>query len=442
MQPYLINGGIILTFNPELPLLEDYSLLVNDGKINQILKDTEIESLPYERLDAQGKIIMPGLINAHHHFYSTLVTGLTKATPAKDFLGVLENLWWRLDKQLTAEDIYISALISAMNAIRKGCTTIFDHHSSPGTIKGSLSQIAKAIQESGIRASLCYEVSDRDGIDKCEEGILENVTWLQQVSQEQNPRLKGLFGMHAAFTLSDDSLQEIADWVDKLNCGIHIHIAEGEYDELFNIQHYGQRVIERLCDFDLLNCHSLLAHGVHLNAREMMLIEEAGAAVITNPQSNLNNAVGIADVCKMDELGITVGLGTDAMTTNMLEELRIGIWAQHLKQNNPSAGFKEMTKTLLFNNPLIAQKYWGEYFGTIAEGAPADIILIDYEPPTPLNEENWIGHIVNGISQANVNTTICAGEILMWNGQLMLPVDENEVRKRGCELASALWERF
>jgi cytosine/adenosine deaminase-related metal-dependent hydrolase len=174
----------------------------------------------------------------------------------------------------------------------------------------------------------------------------------------------------------------------------------------------------------------------------MMLIEEAGAAVITNPQSNLNNAVGIADICKMDELGITVGLGTDAMTTNMLEELRIGIWAQHLKQNNPSAGFKEMTKTLLFNNPLIAQKYWGEYFGTIAEGAPADIILIDYEPPTPLNEENWMGHIVNGISQANVNTTICAGEILMWNGQLMLPVDENEVRKRGCELASALWERF
>jgi putative selenium metabolism protein SsnA len=442
MMPYIITGGIILTFDPAAPVLYNQAILVQDGRIIRIAPDAELSLLRYERVDASGKIVMPGLINAHHHFYSTLVTGLGKAAPSKDFTEVLENLWWRLDRKLQMEDIYVSTLISAITAIKKGCTTIIDHHASPNCVGGSLATIAKALKECKIRGSLCYEVSDRDGASICSEGIQENVDWLMRMDADPDPMLKGLFGMHAAFTLSDHTLKEISTWVEKLRCGTHIHAAEAESDELFNIQQHGKRVVERLCEHGLVNSRSILAHGVHLNAREMMLVADAGAAVVTNPQSNLNNAVGIADVCKMADLGITVGLGTDAMTVNMLEELRVGLWAQHLKQNNPSAGFMQIASTLLANNPKIAQKYWGPGLGVLADGSPADIIFVDYEPHTPLNEETWIGHVIYGISQAQVNTTICAGETLMWNGQLALDLDESEVRERSRALASDLWERF
>lgn len=433
---------MILTFNPDNPVLENQAILVEDGVIKRISPLADFSALECERINVQGKIIMPGLINAHHHFYSTLVTGLGKAAPSKDFNEVLQNLWWRLDKKLLDEENHISALVSSLNAIRKGTTTIIDHHASPFAVTGSLPQIAKAVKLSGIRSSLCYEVSDRDGEAICTEGIAENAAWIKACNDNNDPFLKALFGMHAAFTLCDRSLSKIAEKVESLNCGTHIHAAEAESDQRFNIEHHGKRVVERLNDFGLINSKSILAHGVHLNSKEMMLVAEKGAAIVTNPQSNLNNAVGIADVVRMTELGVKVGLGTDAMTVNMLEEVRVGIWAQHLKQNDPSQGFMELANALVQNNPLISQKYWGKGHGTITEGSAADIIVVDYDPHTPLDAGTWIGHLVYGLSQAKVDATICAGNVLMWDGELLLDIDEAEIKARSRELARDLWKRF
>lgn len=440
MERYIVKNANILTFVAEQPYLDAHSILVEDGKISRIAPSPELEDEQCEHVDAHGMILMPGLINAHHHFYSTLVTGLGKAAPSKDFNEVLENLWWRLDKKLALRDTYISALISALNAIRKGCTTIIDHHASPYAITGSLQQVAQAVKDAGIRANLCYEVSDRDGQQRCEEGIAENMSFIK--SSADDPQLKALFGMHAAFTLSDESLSKISRLVQESGCGTHIHAAEADSDQRYNIEHYGKRVVERLRDHGLINRQSILAHGVHLNPKEMMIVAEQGAAIVTNPQSNLNNAVGIADICKMRELGVTVGLGTDAMTVNMLEELRVGLWAQHLKQCNPSAGFMEIASTLITGNPSIAQKYWGKQHGTIAEGAAADFILVDYDPHTPLNADTWIGHLIYGISQARIEATVCRGDFLMWEGELLLNLDEAELRAESRELAAALWDRF
>ena len=442
MNRYIIQGGTILTFDSQNPLLEQQAILIDDGSIIRIGSTDSFRDEVCERIDVEGKFIMPGLINAHHHFYSTFATGLTKTAPSHNFSEVLSNLWWRLDKQLLFEDIYYSALISALTSIRKGTTTIIDHHSSPFSVQGSLPQIAKAILDTGIKASLCFEVSDRDGSEIAQAGIEENYQWLKHCQNNPNPFLKGLFGMHAAFTLSDKTLIQIADKVTELKCGIHIHAAEAEADEKYNLEHYGKKVVERLNDFNLLNSNSILAHGVYLNAKELILAAEKGAAIVTNPQSNLNNAVGIADVCKMTELGVTVGLGTDAMTNNMLEEIRIGVWAQHLKHNDPARGFNEIASALVFNNPIIAQKYWGEKHGTVTEGSPADIIVVDYKPYTPINEENWIGHLVYGISQAKVETTICQGRILMWEGELLLDINEYEVVEKAKECAEKLWNRM
>ncbi|MDD2331176.1 MAG: putative aminohydrolase SsnA [Candidatus Cloacimonetes bacterium] len=441
MKSYLITGGTILTFDPESPVLEGHALWIEDGKIRKIAPDEEFAELKLERISAEGKVVLPGFINAHHHFYSTLVRGLGKAKASQNFNEVLENLWWRLDKKLVLEDVYISALISGLDATRHGCTTVIDHHASPFAITGSLSEIARATKACGIRSCLCYEVSDRDGKDKCREGISENMALLDSLKLKPDSFLSALFGLHAAFTLEDETLRDVSDYVHKTGCGIHVHAAEAESDQKYNIKHHGLRVMERFADFDLINSHSIFAHGVHLNAKELLLIASAGAAVVTNPQSNLNNAVGIADLIKMRELGILIGLGTDAMTTNMLEELRVALWTQHLKQNNPSCGFMEVLSTLTINNPRIASRYF-EGIGILKPGYQADIILMDYQAPTPLNADTWMGHLLYGLSQATVDTTICAGEELMWNKQIMLDLDEEELLGSSRRLATDLWDRF
>lgn len=439
---YILRGGTILSFDPQNPVLQDQAILIADGRILQIAPEAEFSLLQAERIDATDKIIMPGLINAHHHFYSSLVTGLGKAAPSADFNQVLENLWWRLDKKLLEEDNYMSAMVSLLTAIRKGTTTIIDHHASPFAISGSLAQIAKAVKETGLRANLCYEVSDRDGEAKAAEGIAENADWIRECQAENDPFLKGLFGMHAAFTLSDKSLETIATLVQELDCGTHIHAAEADSDQLYNLEHYGKRVVQRLDGFGLINSQSILAHGVYLDEAELEIVAARKAAIVTNPQSNLNNAVGIADLVKMKQKGVMVGLGTDAMTVNMLEELRVAMWAQHLKQNNPTAAFMEVASTLLFNNPTIAAKYWKMPIGRLIQGAPADLILVDYDPHTPLNEETWVGHVIYGISQAAVDSTMVAGRFLMWNRELLLDIDEAEIKAKSRELAGKLWDRF
>ena len=439
---YIINAGYILSFDPQKPVLTDHSVLVDKGRIVSIAPREDYDELTCERVDASDLLLMPGLINAHHHFYSSLVTGLGKAGASADFNQVLQNLWWRLDKKLQDEDIYYSAMVSILSAIRKGTTTIIDHHASPFAIGGSLSRIAKAVELTGIRASLCYEVSDRDGEARAAEGIAENADWIANCAHDRRNRLKALFGMHAAFTLSDKSLDLISTLVQEQNCGTHIHTAEAESDQQFNLEHYGKRVIPRLDSFGLIRPDSILAHGVWLDDSELEIISERGAAIVTNTQSNLNNAVGIADLLKMSRKGVCVGLGTDAMTVNMLDELRVALWAQHQKQQNPSAAFMEVASTLVSNNPRIAQKYWGEALGTLIPGAAADMILVDYDPHTPLNADTWLGHLIYGISQASVHSTICGGEFLMWNRELLLDLDEAEIKAKSRELASALWERF
>lgn len=441
MDKILITNGIILTLNPAEPVLYDKAVLLAEGKIKKIAAKADFAGFEGKEIDASGKVILPGFINVHHHFYSTLVRGLGKAAPSHDFNEVLENLWWRLDKQLLMDDIYYSALISALDAVRHGTTTIIDHHASPGAISGSLIEIAKAVEQTGLRANLCYEVSDRDGEGKTLEGIRENVHWLEQVQAAKSDFLKGLFGMHAAFTLSDKTLETIAEEGAKLNCGYHIHVAEAASDEEYNVKHFGKRVVNRLQNFGLLNDKTIAAHCVHIDEQEMDLLAQNKVAVAHNPQSNQNNAVGIADVVKLTQKGITVGLGTDAMTVNMLEEIRVGMWAQHLK-HDPSQGFMEIANTLLQNNAVIANRYWDGKLGMIAEGKAADLVLMDYYPPTPLDGNTWIGHVIYGLSQSVVDTTIVGGKVLFQNKKLLLDINEAEVAAKARECAAKLWERF
>ena len=438
----LIKNGIVVTLGEKNRVLYGHAVLCEGGLIRKVAPQKELEGTPAKVLDASGKVVMPGFINAHMHFYSTMVRGLGKAEPSRDFQEVLEHLWWRLDKKLTLDDCYYSALLALVDAVKRGTTTLIDHHASPFAARGSLNRIAKAVKQVGLRACLCYELSDRDGAKVAQDGIDENVDFIRRCGKERNGQLKALFGLHASFTITDATMDKAAEAGKALEAGFHVHTAEAKSDQDFNQKNFGMRVVERLHKYGILGPKTIAAHCVHVNEREMDLLKETGTAVAHNPQSNMNNAVGVADIIKMFEKGILVGLGTDAMTVNMLEEVRAALWVHHLAQNNPSVGFMESLSTLAFNNARIANRYWEPKVGELREGYAADIILMDYYPPTPFNENTFLGHLGFGLSQSFVDTTICAGKVLMEGKKLTIDVDEEEIAAKSLELSTRLWERF
>lgn len=443
MQTILIKNGIIITLGEACKVLYDHAILLEDGVIKQIAPKTAINERADKIIDAQGKVVLPGFINTHMHFYSTLVRGLGKANPSKNFQEVLENLWWRLDKKLTLDDTYYSTIVMLLNAIRHGTTTFIDHHASPFAVRGSLQKIAKALKQAGLRGCLCYELSDRDGAKIAQEGIEENVAFIKYCNEQKDPQLKALFGLHASFTLSDETLSAAVQVAKDLNTGFHVHTAEAESDQEVTQRICGMRVVERFHKHGILGPKTIAAHCVHLTDTEIEVLAATNTLVAHNPQSNMNNAVGIADIIKMQQQGILVGLGTDAMTVNMLEEVRVALWAQHLRANNPSVGFMEAASTLFVNNAKIARHIWDDVkLGVLKEGYAADVILIDYAAPTPLNENTVLGHLIFGISQCPVDTTIANGKVLMENKKILLDLDEQELTAKSTELADKLWERF
>lgn len=438
----LVKNGIIVTLGDENKVLYDHALLIQDGLIKKIAPQGSFRGKYAKVIDAKGKVVLPGFINSHMHFYSTMVRGLGKAAPSKDFQEVLEHLWWRLDKKLTVEDSYYSAVLPLIDAVKRGTTTLIDHHASPFAARGSLSKIAQAVKEVGLRASLCYELSDRDGAKIAQEGIDENVAFIKRCAKEKDPQLKALFGLHASFTIKDATLEKAAAAGHELGAGFHVHTAEAKSDQDYNINNFNMRVVQRLNKFGILGPKTIAAHCVHVDEDEMNMLRDTGTAVAHNPQSNMNNAVGVADIVKMCQKGILVGLGTDAMTVNMLEEVRVALWAQHLSHNNPSVGFMEALGTLMFNNAKIANRYWDPKVGELREGYAADVILMDYWPPTPFDENTFLGHLGFGLSQSFVDTTICGGKVLMENKKLKIGVDEEEVAAKSRELSKKLWARF
>jgi putative selenium metabolism protein SsnA len=438
----LIRNGTVVTLGQENRVLPGRDVACKDGLITALAPAGELRGGFDRELDASGKLVMPGFINAHMHLYSTFARGLTKARPAVDFRQVLESLWWRLDRALDLEDCYYSALVVLIEAVKHGTTTLFDHHASPSAPRGSLDALARAVKRVGVRASLCYELSDRDGPEVARLGLEENLAFIRSCRAAKDDRLAATFGLHASFTLSDATLERAAAAGREADVGFHVHVAEADSDEEHCRREFGLRVVERFAKLGILGSRSIAAHCVHISTREMELLAETGTAVVHNPQSNMNNAVGVADVPGMLRKGVLVGLGTDAMTVNMLEEVRAALWVRHLAEKNPSVGFAETLVTLLANNARIANRHFPVRLGELREGCAADLVLIAYQPPTRFDEGTFLGHLAFGISQAPVDTTVVGGAVLMTGGRLELDLDEGEVAAKARERAKAVWERF
>ncbi|MFQ5744071.1 MAG: amidohydrolase family protein [Acidobacteriota bacterium] len=383
-------------------------------------------------------MILPGLINLHHHFYSALARGLDPGTTLATFRDVLDRLWWRLDRALDPQAVRLSAQLSAADCIRCGCTTVFDHHASPSCLPGSLDLIADVIGAAGLSALLCYEVTDRNGHHQARAGIEENLRFIEQ--QQRHSRIRGVFGLHASFTLRDETLAEVARRRPAA-AGCHIHVAEDPLDVEASRQAFALGPVERLKRYHLLDDRCLLAHGIHLQADDYADIARHQAALIHNPESNANNGVGRLDTVTAGEHGCLIGLGTDGMSSAVLRALRAAFLAHRAARCDPGSGF-DVLPELLSNNAKLARRFFDEpLLGELAPSAPADVIVIDSPAPTPIAAENLFSHLVYGVTEAPVRHTIARGRILLEDFRHTI-LDPNNLAAQARQLTPALWQRF
>jgi putative selenium metabolism protein SsnA len=448
----LITNGKLITWEEENRILEDHAIYVRDGLISDMgLQVDMINRYPdAERLDARGQYVLPGNICAHTHFYGAFARGMAiPGSPPANFPEILKKLWWPLDLALDEEAVRYSTLVMLVDAIRHGTTTLIDHHASPNFIDGSLDVIAEAMNMAGLRGSLCYEVTDRNGVDGAVAGINENVRFLRKhrpsvrgENADGSSLITGSFGLHASLTVSDTTLEACAESLPD-GIGIHIHVAEDVADEYDSLAKSGMRVVDRLNHFGLLGKNSIAVHAVHIDAQEMAILSDTGTWVTHQPRSNMNNAVGISRVEEMIRMGIPVCIGTDGFSSTMWDEWKAAYLVHKLWNRDPRRmNGMDVIKMGVYNNAALSGVFFREApLGVITPGAYADLIFVDYHPFTPMAAGNLPWHILFGFNESLVTTTIVAGQLLMKDREL-ITLDEIEIAAKARELVPEVWNRY
>ena len=436
----VIGNGKLFTRNDEMPFVENGAVAIEGTKIAAV-GETEAIKKQYgdaEFIDAKGGVIMPAFINTHEHIYSAMARGLSiKGYNPKGFLDILDGQWWTIDRHLTLEQTKYSAVETLISCIRNGVTTVFDHHASFGQIGGSLFTIADVAKELGVRACLCYEISDRDGMDKARESVMENAEFIRYALKDDTDMIAGMMGMHAQFTISDATM-ELAAANKPDEVGYHIHVAEGIEDLHDCLKKYGKRIVDRLMDFNILGEKTLLGHCIYINPHEMDLIKDTNTMVVHNPESNMGNACGCPPTMELVHRGILTGLGTDGYTHDMIESYKVAnvLHKHHLCDANAARG--EVPKMLFENNAAIANRYFKTPLGVLKEGAAGDVIVVDYNPPTQLDASNINGHILFGMTGRDVVTTVANGRVLMKDREIKV-IDVEEAMAKCREESAKLW---
>jgi putative selenium metabolism protein SsnA len=425
----ILTNARILTFDGGNRVLDSGSVeVLADGAIGFVRGGRALDA---HAVDLHGRLLMPALINCHTHLYSTLARGMClPGPPPADFPAILKKLWWRLDRALNQEDVYYSALTGLIDSARCGVGTVIDHHASPNACAGSLDSIERAFHQVGLRGATCYETSDRNGRRGADDGVRENVRFLERV--RPGALVGGMFGLHAAFTLGDRTLATCVEANQSLGAGFHIHVAEDACDRL---------AVRRLSKAGILDEKTLAAHCIHVTEAERKALARHGVNVVHNPQSNCNNAVGIANLPALFHAKVRVGLGSDGYSPRMWDEFKVATQLQKLRARNPRAGGAEAYAAAFSGNREIVKQIWGTEIGRVAPGARADFVLLDYLPPTPIDSSNLFGHLLFGVSNAPVHSLMVNGRWVLREGR-SVNLDEREIAEKAAVCAKALWERF
>jgi cytosine/adenosine deaminase-related metal-dependent hydrolase len=399
-------------------------LLVEEGAAGSI-SFVDGDVAPWKKaqvIDCAGKFITRSFANGHHHVYSALACGMPppKKNP-ENFPEILKYIWWNLDKALDLEMIRSSALVTAMACAKNGVTFVIDHHASPNAVDGSLETIAQAFDEIGVGHLLCYEISDRDGLDIARKGLEETAQYLS--------KHQGLVGLHASFTVGDETLKQAVLLASQMNSGIHIHVAEDRSDQDQCIAKFQQRVVERLHDAGVLQCpKTILAHCIHLDDHERALVEGSPAWVVQNMESNLNNGVGFFN---SRGLGPRIMFGTDGMHSDMLRSAKSAFFAGH---NFDAIDYGETYRR--FRN--VHHYLHSNGFSGDGEN---NLVIFDYDSPTPVTADNFYGHFLFGMESKQITHVISKGQCIVEEKKIV-NVDEDQIWAISRKQALRLWSQM
>jgi len=386
----------------------------------------------YQIIDGANKILMPSLVVGHTHLYSKLSRGMSASLQPNNFKEILEQLWWKLDRNLDNNMNYYSGVVGASDYVLNGVTTIIDHHAS-GEISESLSNIRDGVAKIGLRGIYCFETSDRFDVDLC---IQENMNFIKS---NNTPFSKGIFGLHASFSLSDETLTKVKEVVK--NNPIHIHVAESKYDVDDCMKKYNMTVVERLDYFDLLNKNSIIVHGIYLTDKELDLIKKNGCIVALNVTSNMNNGVGIPSYKKLKEKGIKVIIGNDGLSSSITTEYLNLYYVSHLLEGNITGFSLDDLKEIIVNTYEYVCTILGIKIGRIKEGYKADLLLHDFLAPTPVNKDNILGHLFFGyFNSFRPSDVFVNGKQIV--DHYTLSQDTNSIYLESKKQAQSLWKKF
>lgn len=430
----VLSGGTVVTSLDPPEIVRADVAVVEGGRIG-VVSERPVRYAGATWIDASGCLVIPGNVCAHHHLYSSLARGMPyRLEPPEDFVQILQRIWWRLDRALDATAIWCSAMSGAADALLAGTTTIVDHHASPNEIDQKLDVVAGVVAaELGGRAILCYEITDRDGPERAAAGIEES---RRHLKEDVGGLVRGMVGAHASFTLSDATLAACVELANEFDTGIHVHVAEDAADQRDALERFGTRVVSRLADAGALNERAMLAHCVHVDEREIDLIRGAGAWVAHNPRSNMNNRVGRAPVAS---LGDRVAFGTDGIDGDLFAEAKAAYWRG--REDDPDISPSWVLGRLAAGAAFAAATFDEPLLGRIAPGAPADLVVVEYDPPTPVDATNLGAHWVFGLSARLVRDVIVQGAAVVRDRRLTR-VDEADLRSRSRDAAEALWRRM
>ncbi|NQV16058.1 amidohydrolase family protein [bacterium] len=411
--------------------LDDAAIIIEDGNINSIISGHSPDGFQGDIFDMGGKTVLPGMINAHTHLYSSLALGMPppKNIPG-DFVEILKEIWWKLDLALDHSSAQASFESGLLDCILNGVTTVIDHHASPNFVSGSLDLLVASAEKFGINISVCFEASDRNGLENFQQELDESLHALEKY--RDHPHVLPLIGLHASFTLSDESLQKVSDSLQgHQDWGIHIHVAEDLADERDAKSRGYASVIERLDHFSLLNNRCLIVHGIFITRQDRQTLLQHGCKLIHNPSSNANNRVGILETEIIDSLH--AGLGTDGKQNNMLAEVNQGLLIRSAKACEP-VNYLEL---LFKNNPNIASHLFAKSLGRISAGAQADLVFYDYHPRTEIHADNFMSHILYGFEKPS--DVMSHGIFRVRNGRLP-DIDAGAILENAKIQSSRVWE--
>ena len=423
-----IRGAWIVIPGDDDILVEKKDVFISEGKVHF--------SKPFDKadrvIDAANKIIFPGLVNAHHHIYSTLSKGVPCEVPFKDFEGNLKQLWWTLDHSLQKDDMILSTAIAAKDSIKHGVTTIFDHHIS-GYSENALSDMAEVFEAYGLSGTLAFEISDRNGEEFFQKSLNENIRFAKA---QKGKSVQGMIGLHASFTLSDASLQKIADASEDFP--IHVHVAEGEIDGIQCKEKFGKGLIERFDSFGLLRDNSLLIHCSNLSEKDVEILKNRNIFIAQAVDSNLNNALNVGNISRFISEGIKTTVGTDGMHSSAMKAYKNSLIFTKFQNKSPDIGYLEMQA--LFLNSFKLKKAFGLPLG-ILEGEPADLAVFDYEPATPFNTEQFLGHFIFGLTESRCQYVIKNDELLLDDYHVTKDL-YRDLFERSWEISKEMFKRF